>query len=256
MRPPDVDHLYYDGRHYDAAVQFRQDIAFWIGQAKRYGDPILELACGTGRVAIPLAKAGYRVTGLDASTSMLAQARRRSAEEGVSVEWLHGDVRDFGLGKQFPVVIFPFNAICHLRGFEDLEACLTCVKRHLRPDGRFILSEFNPRLDILLRSAEERYPHTQYVAPDDGGTIVVTENNVYDSATQINHVKLCHTWPGSREEVVEELNMRIYYPQELDALLKYNGLRIEAKLGDYDGAPFASASPYQVIVCSASPVRG
>lgn len=250
MKPPDVEPLYFDGRHYDQRYwDFTQDLPFWIAQARKYGDPILELACGTGRVALPLAREGFRVTGIDISHSMLAQARRKASQESVPVEWVKADIRAFELGKQFSLVIFPFNAICHLLGLEDLEACLACVRRHLTHGGKFILDVFNPRLDILLRDPERRYPHSEYPDPDGRGAIVVAESNVYDRSSQINHIKLFYRLPGREEEMVEELVMRICYPQELDALLKYNGFAIEAKLGDYDARPFDSEAPKQLIVC-------
>jgi ubiquinone/menaquinone biosynthesis C-methylase UbiE len=253
MKPPDVEHLYFDGRHYDQRYRdVTRDIPFWIEQARRYGDPVLELACGTGRVALPLAKEGFRVTGIDISDSMLAQARRKASQEGIAVEWVKADVRDVELGKRFSLVIFPANAICHLLELEDFEACLACVRRHLSTEGRLIIDVFNPRLDILLRDSAKRYPHGEYPDPDGKGTVVVTENNVYDRASQVNHIKLFYRLPGQEDELVEELKMRIYFPQELDALLKYNGFVIESKFGDYDEKPFASDSPHQLIVCAMS----
>lgn len=256
MKPPDIEHLYFDGRHYDQRYKnYTQDIPFWINQARKYSGPVLELACGTGRVAIPLAKEGFLVTGIDISDSMLSEARRKSSQAGIVVEWIKADIRDFKLGKRFPLIIFPFNTICHLFDLEDLEACLSCVEGHLRPNGRFIIDVFNPRLDILLRNPEERYipPYSEYPDPDGRGTIAVTESNVYDTASQINRIKLFYKFPGQAEEIIEELNMRIYFPQELDALLKYNGFEIEAKFGNYDETPFTSAAPKQLIVCH---VRG
>lgn len=250
MKPPDIGHLYFDGRHYDQRFQdLTQDIPFWIRQAKKYGDTVLELACGTGRIAMPLAREGFLVTGIDISDSMLAEARRKSSREGTVVEWIQADIRNFELRKKFSLVIFPFTTICHLLDLEDLEACFSCTRRHLRPSGRFIIDVFNPRLDILLRNPEGRYSHSKYPDPDSRGTITVTENNVYDTSSQINRIKLFYKFPERTEEVVEELNMRIYFPQELDALLKYNGFRIEAKFGNYDERPFTSEAPKQLIVC-------
>jgi SAM-dependent methyltransferase len=237
MKPPDIEHLYFDGRHYDQRYRdLTQDIPFWLKQARRYGDPILELACGTGRVTLPLARGGFQVTGIDISDSMLAQARRKASQEGLSVEWVKADIRDFELGERFSLVIFPANTLCHLLESEDLEACLSCVRKHLNGEGRFILDVFNPRLDILLRDPSKRYPHAEYPDPEGKGTVVVTENNVYDRASQINHIKLFYKLPGQEEELVEDLLMRIYFPQELDALLRQRlrdrgqarGLRWEA----------------------------
>lgn len=251
MKPAGHHPLLFDGRHYDQRWKdLVADLAFWLRQARRFGDPVLELACGTGRVALTLAKAGFKVTGIDISESMLDRARTKTSEEGLGVVWVKADIRDFALGQKFSLIIFPFNTICHLLNLEDLEACLACVKAHLRPRSRFIVDVFHPDLRFLLRNLEERYPHAEYADPDGQGTVVVTETNWYDPAAQINRLKLYYKLPGRAEEVVEELNMRIYFPQELDALLRYNGLRVVAKYGEYDETLFGPSAPKQLIVCS------
>ena len=243
--------LLFDGRHYDRHWRhLTADIPFWLNQARKFGGPILELACGTGRVSLPLAKAGFAVTGVDISDSMLAEARKKAAAAAVAIEWLKADMRSFDLGRKFPLVIFPFNTIAVLHGLEDLEACLSCVKQHLAPGGRFIIDVFHPSLDILRRDPEQRFPHCEYPAPDGQGPVVVTESTAYDATHQINRVKLFFKFPGQVEEAVEEFTVRVYFPQELDALLKYNGLAVESKFGNYDESPFAAASPKQLIICS------
>ncbi len=250
MKPPDVQHLYFDGRHYDQRYQpFVQDIPFWIGMAQKYGGPILELASGTGRISIPLAKENFRVTGVDISDSMLAETRRKSSEEDVAIEWVRTDIRDFDLQKRFKLIIFPANTICHLLDLDDVEACLRCVKKHLETGGRFVIDVFTPSFDILLRDPTQRYPHSEYPDPNGGGKILVTETNEYDSASQINRIGLFYRLPGREEEFVEELLMRIYFPQELDELLKNSGFEIEAKYGEYDLKRFDSESAKQLIVC-------
>ena len=102
MERPDIDHLYYQGPHYDQRYNtMTEDIPFWIRRAKEYGDPILELAIGTGRVAIPLAKEGFRITGIDLSDSMTTLGKGKAAQEDVEIEWVKEDIRDFHLGKKF-----------------------------------------------------------------------------------------------------------------------------------------------------------
>jgi SAM-dependent methyltransferase len=240
--------LYYDGRHYDArAGGYEIDLAFWKGQAGRWGNPILEIACGTGRVTLPLAREGFDITGLDLSRGMLQEARRKSDAARLSITWVEGDCRDFDLGRKFAMVFFPFNSLTHLHTVEDLERCLACIKRHINRDGRFIFDIFNPSLAILQRDPAQRYPHSVYSDPDGGGTIEVTENNHYDAKLQINTVHLYFKMPdGSVGRA--ELALRIWYPQEIDAILKYNGLVVEQKFGDFDQSPFESGSPRQVFV--------
>jgi SAM-dependent methyltransferase len=242
--------LYDDGRHYDLQQEgFTTDIPFYADQVAEHGDPVLELACGTGRLAIPLAARGWRVTGLDISAPMLQRAREKAREQGVEVRWIEGDCRDFDLGERFGCIILAFNALSHLHELEEIDGCFSCVRRHLLPRGRFILVTFNPRLEILLRDPDERFPVCEYPDPDGRGRVVVTESNRYDRATQVNRIRW-HYAVGGVEESVRELNMRIFFPQELDALLKHNGLVITAKYGDVDGSPFSSDSPQQLVVCA------
>jgi hypothetical protein len=84
---------------------------------------------------------------------------------------------------------------------------------------------------------------------------VVTESNVYNRASQVNEIKWYYRI-GDRPVKVVDLNMRIFYPQELDALLQYNGFSIEAKYGDYRGNPFDSSSPRQIVICQSSAGTG
>ena len=84
--------------------------------------------------------------------------------------------------------------------------------------------------------------------PDGSGLVRVSESNRYDPASQINTIILFYSLPDRTEDHVETLSMRIYYPQELDELLTYNGFAIDAKYGDYNRSPFQSSSPRQLVV--------
>ena len=246
-----IDHIYRDGRHYDRLFPgANQDLAFWISQAKKHGDPILELACGTGRVTIALAKEGFKVAGIDNSEAMLNEAKRKSPEEGVEVEWVKADMRDFDLGKAFSLIILPFNALCHLLDLNGFEACLASVRRHLTYGGRFVIDVFVPKMELLVDKPGERSSFSEYDDPDGRGRIVVTESYIYEPDTQIKRIKTFRSIPGKDEEVEGELNMRMYFPQELDALIKYNGFVIDGKFGDYAQTAFDSKAGKQLVVCS------
>ncbi len=251
MEPPDLDHLYYEGRHYDQRYKvITEDIPFWIRRAEEFGDPILELAIGTGRVAIPLAENGFKVTGLDLSESMMLMGKRKAEQAGVEIEWIKSDIRNFHLGRKFSLIIFPLNTICHFLELESLEGCLGCVKRHLLPNGAFVVDAFVPNPERLARDPRERFFNVEYEDPEGGGVVKVYESNEYDPASQVNMVKFYYKLPGQAQEREEELNMRMFFPQELEALLKYNGFRTVAKYGDYEETPFNPKSPKQMIVCS------
>jgi SAM-dependent methyltransferase len=201
-------------------------------------------------LALALAGAGVNVTGLDLSEPMLAQARRKAAERHVGVEWVQADCRDFALQRRFGLVFFPANALLHLLDWRDLQSCLERVKAHLKPDGAFVFEIFNPGLALLTRAPDQRYPVGAYPDPDGRETVTITENNVYDPASQINHVRWYYRIESQAEETTATLDLRMYYPQEIEALLHYNGFDLHARYGDYDETPFTGQSSRQLLVCT------
>jgi SAM-dependent methyltransferase len=223
-------------------------MAFWIEQAKQHADPILELGCGTGKITIPLAKQGFRMAGLDLSSAMLTWARQKSGHEGVSVEWIEGDMRDFAIDRKYSLIMLPSNNICHLLSHDDLHHCLACVRNHLQPHGHFIIDVFVPSLSILLRSADEAYTFSEYDDPDGRGKVVVSARSSYETHTQITRTTTFRAIPGEQPRE-GRLDMRMYFPAELDSLLRYNGFNIVAKYGDYSLTDFNSEAKKQLIVC-------
>jgi len=243
--------LYRDGRHYDRMNRaVVADIPFYVEQARRAAGPVLELACGTGRVTIPIAQAGMEIVGLDQSSSMLARLREKAWEAGVEIPLVEADCRDFELGRKFALIFMAFNSLQHLHDLTSLEALFGNVRRHSASGGSFVFDVFNPSVAILSREPGKRYRERQYEAPDGKGTITVEQSAVYDDAAQVNRIR----WYFSRDEHkdfrVEELPMRCFFPRELDLLVRSLGFRVEAKFGDFEGKPFASGDVKQVVVCS------
>src|SRR5438046_5210536 len=120
-----------------------QDVAFYRDAVREFGDPVLELGCGTGRITMALAEAGKRITGLDLSERMLERAvKKRAALRVEARERLHlmqGDMARFDLGEKFRLVIIPFRPFQHLPEVRKQTACLECVPKHLASGGRLIL---------------------------------------------------------------------------------------------------------------------
>lgn len=122
---------------------------YYRAEAGRAGGQVLELGCGTGHKLIPIASDGHPCVGLDLSSDMLAEARRKADECGVAVEWLQGDMRSFDLGRTFDLVFITGNSLLHLDEVDDLVSCFGSVRRHLAPGGRFIFDVFNPTTSAL-----------------------------------------------------------------------------------------------------------
>jgi hypothetical protein len=131
----------------------------------------------------------------------------------------------------------------------DFESCLASVRKHLAPNGRFVINVFVPKIELLINEPGKRYRFSEYDDPDGRGRIAVTESYVYESDTQIKRIKTYHSIPGEDTEIEGELDMRMYFPQELDALIKYNGFALECKYGSYDQTAFGAESQKQLVVC-------
>ena len=244
--------IYASARRYDALtgeMNAGEDLGYWERQIRLVPGPVLELACGTGRLTLPLAERGITVEGLDVSAVMLDRAREKSSVRGLVVPWHQADCAGFDLGRRFGTIFLPNNSLGHLLHWRDFVACLACVRRHLLPGGRFLLDYFNPSLGLLTRDPEERSLVAEFEDPEGEGLVTVSESSAYDFSSQINHARWFWRFAARpEEEIVTDLLMRVYYPQELDALFALGGFRIEAKYGGYDGMPFSSLSRKQLVV--------
>lgn len=246
---PDGSEVYGDAVLYDAEEKQEQsDLPFYLAAARRARGPVLELACGTGRLTLALAGAGIDVTGLDISAPMLALARKKAAKEGLKAVFVRGDARSFRLERRFRLIFIPFNSMQHLSDRASLERFFASVRAHLSPGGRFMLDVFNPHPGCLVRDQDELLPVFCYKDPRGAKQILVEEQYAYDRAAQVSRI-IWHYTRGRRRFASRKLNMRCFFPQELDALLHYNGFKTLRKYGDFDLSPFASDSPKQVMVC-------
>jgi ubiquinone/menaquinone biosynthesis C-methylase UbiE len=249
----DYPSLYSDAQRYDlveGAFATADFLDFYRRQIVHYGEPVLELACGSGRLTIPLAESGVKITGLDISEEMLNLATLKASERGVKIPFVRGDVRSFNLGAKFKFIFIAAQSLTHLHKREEIEDCLSCVRWHLAEDGRFLVELFNPSVKLLARDSDHRYGVGEYEDQNGGKCrVFVTEEVRYDTDTQINHIRWFFRNEGYEEEAVLSFDMRQFFPQEIDALLWYNGFLIEHKYGSYDEKAFCGDSPKQLIVC-------
>jgi SAM-dependent methyltransferase len=249
----DADPFYGDAQRYDliaGKLSGNGPVAFYRRQARLCGGPVLELACGSGRVALPIAEDGIEVVGLDSSPAMLALAERKAKTAGLTVDWILDDMRSFALQRQFAGIFVASNSFFHLYSIRDLESCFGSIRRHLRASGRLVIDVFNPALKMFVQSADQRFPIVDYHDPENGHQVQVSKTIRYDSSTQIAHELWHFHDQATGTELSIPLNLRMFFPQELDALLRYNGFRIEEKYGSLDGASFSNWSLKQVIICA------
>ena len=151
-----------DAGYYAHAYRTRtEDVAYYEGLVAELQGPVLEYGVGDGRIALPLAKAGHKVTGIDLSAPMLDAFRNRLASEPKDVQkrvtLVEGDMTQVALKKRFPLIICPFNAFLHLYDRAEVEAFLSRVREHLAPGGRFVFDVSVPVPEDLARDPGRAY---------------------------------------------------------------------------------------------------
>ena len=234
------DPMEYDSMNFDVL----DDINFYIELVEKYGTPVLEMGCGTGRITIPIRGRGWDIVGLDLSFPMVRRAVDKALSMGLSLHCFVGDMRRFSLRRRFPLIIVPFNAFSHIYTFEDIRNFFENAREHLLPDGILIIDVFNPDVDMLKGSSVKRL--VSRYRDREGHLVEVYGTNFYDSATQVNYIR----WYFVRGDVEwsREFTMRVFFPQELENYARLMGFHIFQKYGDYDFSTFSSTSRRQILL--------
>jgi SAM-dependent methyltransferase len=232
---------YDDPDYYDLAYRDRRrDVRYYVSLAKALGGPVLEYGAGNGRIALPVARAGIEITGVDASAPMLESQKARLAKEAAAVRRrvrvVRGDMRTLRLRRRFALVIAPFNAILHLYERPDIEAFFARVREHLAPGGRFVFD-----FSLPVPSDLDRDPNRPVRAPGfrQGGRFVrYTERFEYHPLRQLLVIWMEFEPKDGSEGWVVPLSHRQFFPREMEALLHYNGFsQIELTADFRDQAP-------------------
>jgi len=255
---PDPTPRFYenDGLHvavYDAfheqsfrGTAVEGDVAWYVARALEWGGPVLEAASGTGRVSLALADAGLEVVGFDLSPAMRATAERKrtalAPAAAARASFLPGDLREFDLGRTFPVALVPFRSFQCLLDPPEQVASLGAFHRHLVPGGRLVLDLFDPVYEYLTPAAVEREGERSVVATEWGTTVTVGIRRLaFDPFRQRFHDRWTFRETNASGAVLreeeEDLEMRWTFRHELHHLLARAGFAVEAEYADFLGSP-------------------
>lgn len=240
LNPFDRLARFYDWEQGD----FDDDVAFYVGLARRTGGPVLEGACGTGRLLTALAGTGLQVVGLDSSPAMLDIAARRLAAFGASVRLELADLRTFELQGDFALAIVALDSFGFLLERGDQLAALSRLRAALKPGGLLALDVANGNLRggeaSLETSLQLALPH-----PEHDGQLQKWLVRQTDHARQVDELLAIYD-ETSADGVVRRtsivFNIRYFCRFELEGLLETAGLELEALYGDYETGAYGADS--------------
>jgi SAM-dependent methyltransferase len=220
----------FASRYEDWSAAMTADVPFYVELAREADGPLVELAVGNGRVAIPVAQAtGRQVIGIDSSPAMLEQARARAAEAGVELDLRESDMRDLALDEPAALIYCPFRALLHLPTWPDRRRTFERVAASLRPDGRFAWNAFalDHRIAVRLdgEHRDEPVPHTIRYAVGDNRIDIILDDGGTSSL-----------WWATKNEWL--------------GLLDVAGLEVEALYGGFEREPLDDDSREYVFVAA------
>jgi SAM-dependent methyltransferase len=219
--------------HYDDAPRGDEEAAVARLAGLARGGPALELAIGTGRIALPLAATGVRVDGVELSAAMIEKLRARPGGDGLRV--VQGDMAETTLSEKYRLVYVVFNSIMNLVTQDGQARCVANAARHLADDGVFVVETVVPDHMYTLRADGDGVD--QYVqAGEIGPQRVRISTGRFDRVTQ--RVDLCHVHIGDGGIRLDPLALRYVWPSELDLMARLAGLRLRERHGGWSGEPF------------------
>ena len=230
----------YDALHND--IETDENVIKYY--AKKCNGPVLEIACGTGRLSKYIIDLGLPYIGIDNSEPFLDISLKKFGKDGT---FLHNNMQDFRLAKKFDFIFIGFNSFLHNLTDKDALNCLRCVREHLNSDGIFLLSIFLPDPEFLYR--DEYLHEARTFFNYKGKQCRVLEKNSYDDETQINSL----TWQleinGKLSDETYSFKQRMFYPHKMHLLFQESGFSVQEKFGDWDMNPMNEESPLQIYIC-------
>lgn len=249
----EVSSPFDDGELYDAIFHnLDYAIEFYVNQARQAQGPVLDIACGTGRILLPCWIAGIPVDGLDHSAPMLARLKQKADALSFSPRLYQADMAQFSLPQQYQLIMITFNAFGHNLTQESQLRCLECCKRHLLPGGKLVFDAFFPGLHIIGAPQHTREHELSTTHPETGETLNVYDTRSFDRVKQIQHsineIEAIDAQGRSRLLQRSEFDMRWVYKEEMALLLRLAGFPRWEIHGDFAGKALTDEKDGMVVM--------
>lgn len=243
---------YSDGAIYDLILDgLDYGVDFYLAEGEQAGGPILEVACGTGRILLKLLQKGLDAEGLDLFPSMLSRLKEKAGSMGLNPMVHQGDMASFHLSRKFARVFITFNAFVHNLTQQAQISCLKCCREHLLPGGCLIFDAFFPGLAIIGAPENTRVLELETVHPPTGKRLMLYDTRSFDRVRQIQHsineIELVDS-EGNIEILQKcEFSTRWIYKNEMELLLKMAGFTRFRIDGDFQGNPLVKETDGMVV---------
>ncbi len=248
---------FYDLEH----ASFTDDIECFLNFVIATGDPVLELACGTGRLLVPIAEAGYRITGVDRSSAMVRRAAAAVEAAGVSerVQLHVGDMTEAAAapGGPFGIVIIALNGLLHAPDLATQRQILEAARAALDPRGQLLLDVFHPTPEAL-RALDHTVVHEGTWHLPNGERVDKFSARRLSPARQLMHTDVWYDRTGTGGQVrriATSFPMRYLHPGELELLLEAAGFAEWQFYGSYDLDPFDDHAERIIVAAEVTPAR-
>ncbi|MFC5734601.1 class I SAM-dependent DNA methyltransferase [Cytobacillus gottheilii] len=227
------------------------ELPFLLKWAEKQQGIIVDLACGTGRLTIPLAKRGYHLAGVDIHNGMLTKAKQKSDQHGVRIDWREQDCTVLDLQIKSHFIYCVGNSFQHFHSNEEQDRFLTSVYKHLHDDGIFIFGTRFPSEEELLQPSTEEYWRSY--KDNEQVTVDVYTISQYDSLSQIQHYTTIRKYKNQDGTIINEkitgIQLRYVFPKEMERLLRSNGFEILHHYSDWQESEITNDSYESIYVC-------
>ena len=244
---------YVDPALYDVVYSwYHDDLAFYVELARASRGPVLEVACGTGRILLPTAAAGVDIDGIDLEPAMIGHLKAKAEAVPLKVRVSVADMRDFTMPRRYSLITIPFRAFMHLPTTEDQIRALRCIREHLEPGGSLVMNVFYPNHAYIAEHRDQRLREREFAHPVTGRPITLWSTQRYDIVQQ--------TLSSDREviETAEDgetmthhyrFTLRWVYRFEMELLLRAARFTRWDVRGGFDGRPLEN--PHDEMIWTA-----